>query len=355
MVAGMTQHHEYDAVLAHPGALIAALPAILGFVPVKSLVLASMERGELGAVLRADLSENVIEDIDHLVQVVANARPEAVIAVVVDAEGAGCPSCLADHHDLMSALAAALAAVNITLADAHVVDVIGPGGRWYCADGCGARGVIDDPQVSPLAAAAVVQGRRLYGSREELTAVIAVEDERRTAVLARLIGELDVTGSSRGADDPGARTRQAVRSVLDTIGRVADGAVLVDAELAELGHTLTDIDTRDILYALAVGAIAGDAESLWAVLARTLPGRGRVEALVLLAFSAYARGDGPLAGIALEEAVRRDPEHRMATMLDTALHAGMRPERIRELAMTGYRLADRIGAVIPAPARRRAG
>lgn len=92
-------------------------------------------------------------------------------------------------------------------------------------------------------------------------------------------------------------------------------------------------------------------------LARSLPDPWRVEALVLLAFSAYARGDGPLAGISLDQALRGDPMHRMAGMLDQALQSGMRPEQIRELAKTGYRLARQLGVRLP-PRRlygRRAG
>jgi hypothetical protein len=117
------------------------------------------------------------------------------------------------------------------------------------------------------------------------------------------------------------------------------------------------VQVRDTLYALAVGESAGEAESLWALLARTLPPPWRVEALVLLAFSAYARGDGPLAGVSLEAALRCEPDHRMAGMLDTALQSGFRPEQIRELALTGYRLAKRLGVRLP-PRRafgRRAG
>ena len=120
---------------------------------------------------------------------------------------------------------------------------------------------------------------------------------------------------------------------------------------------LKDARVRDTLYALAVGENAGQAEELWATLSRTLPDPWRVEALVLLAFSAYVRGDGPLAGVSLDAALRCDPTHRMAGMLDTALQSGMRPERIRELAVTGYRLADQLGVRLP-PKRafgRRAG
>ena len=114
--------------------------------------------------------------------------------------------------------------------------------------------------------------------------------------------------------------------------RVAAGQSLSDAELAELACALTDAQVRDTLYALAVTENAGEAESLWALLSRTMTRPWRVEALVLLAFSAYARGDGPLAGVSLEAALRSEPDHRMAGMLDTALQSGLRPEQIRELA-----------------------
>jgi len=66
-----------------------------------------------------------------------------------------------------------------------------------------------------------------------------------------------------------------------------------------------------------------------------------------LAFSAYSRGDGPLAGISLDVALQANPGHRMAGMLDTALQSGMRPEQIRELAGTGYRLAEKLGVRLP--------
>jgi hypothetical protein len=359
----MTQHSDFDDfdladdfALNNPGALIAALPAVLGFVPEKSLVLVTLERGQLGAVLRVDLSEDVLDEMDRLVEIVSNAAPDAVIAVIVDAEQARCQSCAEAHQDLAASLSAALATEHITLLAVHVVDVVGPGGRWHCVDGCGATGTVDDPQVSPLAAAAVYGGRRLYGSRADLTALIAAEDSRRAKALARRIAKLQEDGDAARAADPDGCTRKAVSVVIDTASRVAAGAVLMDAELAQMGYALTDVIARDILFSLAVGTAAEEAESLWAVLARALPGRSRVEALALLAFSAYARGDGPLAGIALEEAIRCDPRHRMATMLDTALHSGMRPRQIRELAQTGYQLAVQLGVELPPlTPRRRVG
>jgi hypothetical protein len=37
----------------------------------------------------------------------------------------------------------------------------------------------------------------------------------------------------------------------------------------------------------------------------------------------------------------------MASMLDTALQSGLPPERIRDLAATGYRLADLLRVNLP--------
>ncbi len=231
---------------------------------------------------------------------------------------------------------------------AHVVDRVDAGGRWHCVDGCGAAGPVDDPSASPLTAAAVLDGRRLYASRADLAAVIAV-DERRSSACSAIIAEHAASRAAAHRADPDGRGRRDIENAIAAAGRVAAGERLADAELAELGCALTDVGVRDILYALAVGEGANDAEALWAVLVRALPGAWRVEPLVLLAFSAYTRGDGPLAGVSLQAALHCDPSHRMAGMLDTALQSGMHPEQIRELGLTGYRMADRLGVALPPP------
>jgi len=336
-----------DFELNRPGAVIAALPAVLGFVPEKSLVLISIDDGELGSVMRVDLSEALADRIGPLAEVASAAGPEAAIAVIVDADGAGCPMCNDEYRDLCATLTDELAQRDIVLWAAHVVDQVAAGGRWHCVDACGAGGVIDDPSASPLAVAAVLDGRRLYGRRADLQAVVAVDERAGSAALAGLIGEYAVSRDAAHRADRSACVRRDVEDAMAAAGRVGDGKELSDAELARLACALGDVEVRDTLYALAVGERAGEAESLWALLSRSLPTPWRVEALVLVAFSAYVRGDGPLAGVALEAALRCQPEHRMAGMLDTALQSGLRPEHIRELAVTGYRLAKRIGIRLP--------
>ncbi len=335
-----------DFQLNRPGALIAALPAVLGFVPERSLVLVTIDQAELGCVMRVDLSPGLLGSVDHIAEVAAAARPDAAIAVVVDAEGADCRLCNDEHRRLCEELRARLAVQDIELLDFHVVDTIGRDGRWHCLDG--SWGTVDDPSASPLAMAAVLDGRRLYTGRDELLKVIAVTDAAASEALAEVI---------RDASDVDVDAASAVEVVLSSAARAAAGEELPEGALVRLACALMVPQVRDVLYALAVGDKGADAEALWAELSRVLPPPWRIEALVLLAFSAYARGDGPLAGVSLEAALRCDGTHRMAGMLDEALQSGMRPEQIRELAASGYRLAKRLGVALPRPRefRRRAG
>ena len=339
----MTRSQPPDFHLNRPGVLIAALPAVLGFVPEKSLVLVTVDRGEMGCVMRVDLSEELLHSLAHIADVAAAAKPDSAIAVLIDEDGATCRMCNDEYRELAEGLTTSLASRGIELLAAHVVDRVAAGGRWHCADGCGNEGTVEDPSASPLAVAAVLDGRRLYARRAELQEVIEVIDPARADALADVIGDCKPDPAQR----PDDAARADVEAAVAAAARVADGAELRDDELARLAWALTDLRVRDTLYALAVGENAGQAESLWALLSRTLPEPWRVEALVLLAFSAYARGDGPLAGLSLEAALRCNPAHRMAGMLDTALQSGLRPEKIRDLAITGYRLADRLGVKLP--------
>ncbi len=310
-------------------------------------MLVSVGGDELGSVMRVDLTEELVDRVEHLVEVVAAAEPEAAIAIIVNEDGAHYPRCNEEYRQLCDALTEALAEYDIELWAAHVVDRVARGGRWHCVDGCGSGGTVDDPSASPLAAAAVLDGRRLYARRADLQAVVAVEDPARSAGLAAAVRQRAAAREVAHRADPAGCCRRDVENAMAAAARLAGGQSLSEAELAELGCALTDAEVRDTLYALAVSENAGEAESLWALLARSMTRPWRVEALVLLAFSAYARGDGPLAGVSLEAALRCAPDHRMAGMLDTALQSGLRPEQIRELATTGYRLAKRLGVRLP--------
>lgn len=86
-----THHPDPEFRFTRPGALIAALPAVLGFAPEKSLVLVALEQGRMGAVMRADLSADLSQNLDRLAELAATSGADTVVAVIVDDEGALCP------------------------------------------------------------------------------------------------------------------------------------------------------------------------------------------------------------------------------------------------------------------------
>ncbi|MEU0494460.1 DUF4192 domain-containing protein [Mycobacterium sp. NPDC006124] len=338
----MTTFRTSEFHPSRPAALLAALPAVLGFVPEDSLVLVTFEDGQLGCVMRMDLCDDVADPLDQMVDVAATSGSAAAVAVIVDEDGAACRMCVGDHQWWAAMLDAQLADRGVELLATYVVDRLEAGGRWHRADGEPGSGTVDDPMSSPMAAAAVLDGRRLYARRTELQAVVAVDPVRAEGLrMALLRAEHD------GELRPDADARHDVEHAMAVARGLSEGMLPGDDDLAAVGCAVADTRVRDTLYALAVGREADRAEALWALMARSLPDPWRVEALVLLAFSAYARGDGPLAGVSLEAALSADGNHRMAVMLDQALQSGMRPEQIRELAQTGYRLAKRLGVRLP--------
>src|SRR6476660_10126159 len=94
-----------DFRLNRPGVLIAALPAVLGFVPEKSLVLVTVDRGEMGCVMRVDLSDELPDSLAHIADVAASARPDSAIAVVIAEDGGGCRMCNDEYRPLARGLA----------------------------------------------------------------------------------------------------------------------------------------------------------------------------------------------------------------------------------------------------------
>ncbi|MEX7474263.1 DUF4192 domain-containing protein, partial [Mycobacterium adipatum] len=265
------------------GAVVGMLPAVLGFPPVQSLVAVALKGGEVSCVLRLDLADATGPGgVEQLVHAIKGGKADGVIAVVVSEDAARDLALSAAIQDALDGLSAGVRVVG-----AVVVDRVQEGGRWRCADGCGASGAVSDPKSSVMAAAAVAEGRRLYGSRDEVVASVAV-DGARAAAVARLM---------TGAGGPVGDVAAAVRGVVAVARRVSEGAALSDEDLAGVGAVLTDVRVRDVLFTLVdCEALAGAAEGLWLQVARVVGWPFRGEALCLLAHAGYVRGDGVLAG-----------------------------------------------------------
>ncbi|MEU7629267.1 DUF4192 domain-containing protein [Nocardia sp. NPDC049220] len=365
---------EHSVRVNDPGELIAAVPAMVGFTPERSVVVLVLRRGNahgalVDAVVRFDLEGPDGRRVRAgtlagcVARICAHDEAVEVLAVIVDdraehprSEGdVEHPRCAAGRFDaLVGALARRLAACDISLGGVWAAGAIAAGEPWWTLSGPDLRGVLRDPATSVVALTHVLEGRPIRGSRSELTALVAVDPLARAQVAAQLEDALALAreryarAARRG--DPNSYSRQALDYVLWQVANMASGAALLAPELAKLAAALRDRAVRDTMFAVAVGDHAAAAEALWGALARALSGADRAEAAALLGYSAYVHGDGPLAGVALDAALDADPDHPMAVLLDTALRMGMRPERLRRLARSGYHTAAGLGVDLGTPA-----
>ncbi|WP_242676675.1 DUF4192 domain-containing protein [Rhodococcus sp. ABRD24] len=344
--------------IADPGDLISAVPALLGFHPRRSLVAICLTGTSVGAVMRHDL---VLEDpglmelvIERFAAVCARDGANRVLVVMLDDRiGPGAAAVdLPRHRDLVARFRMRLGAAGIELAGAHIAPAVAAGLEWFALER-GDRGVLPDPAASEVAAAHVFGGRAIRGSREELEAVLEPCAEHERALVAELIDEARETGA-RGrlrvaAVDPVGSDRAALEGVLCRIAQVESGDELSAHEYAELALALENPTVRDALLALSVGSHADAADQMWILLGRSLPEPECAEALALLGFSAYLRGDGPMAGVALCAALAADPCHGLANLLDDALQTGVRPTALRDLADVGFGVAAALGVSLPNP------
>lgn len=362
--------------LTEPGDLIAAVPALLGFTPIRSLIVVSLSpsldspgTATVGAVMRHDLllpdGDDPVPDVmgaafARFGAVCARDGADAVLVVLVDPrlDRPDSPA-VPTARRLVDDLAEELAHHGVDVAGVHAAAEIDTGREWFtlCGDaGCddGSRGTVPDPSASPVAAARVYEGGLIRRSRTELAEVL---EPLSLPVRSRVAGYIDDAVDSRDlayefAVRSGGRDhadRLELETVLDRIADHDSGLELLAPEMAELAVLLSNPTVRDALLGLAAGPYADAAEGLWITLTRSLPDPERAEAAALVGFGAYVRGDGPFAGVALGVALESNPRHRLADLLDQALQAGLRPDTVRGLADTGYEIAARLGVPLPPP------
>ena len=343
-----------EVLLKEPGQFIAAVPALLGFVPQRSLVVVVLRRPqpetphEVHVAVRLDLptADRYSPLSRRVVQICRRSDAVAALVVVVDdritrpegRRGASTPV-----RYLAERLREDLAEFDIALLGAWAVPSITVAAQWHNVDEPQSCGILPDPLASQLAARQVYDGLMQHSSREELAASIAVDEKLRERVsdaLPAVVADAQRRlARAIQINNPDAYTRMNLWQVMSVITRTYEAVEIPAHTIAEVAVALRDKDVRDVMFGVAGGAHAQAAERLWDVLTRALPAPDRAEAATLLAFHAYLRGDGALAGVALEQALASDPEHHMAVLLDTALQTAMNPARLNRLVRTGIAAA----------------
>ncbi|MFQ1003801.1 DUF4192 family protein [Modestobacter sp. SSW1-42] len=315
------------------GAVAAALPHLLGFPPEESLVVVSLRGGEVGLTARVDLppAEHSRTVARELARAVGTAQPTGVLLVVVseadDDRAQGLP-----HRRLLHEAVLAFTATGVRVGDALLVR----GGRWWsydCPHACCApdAGTPLPGGTSELAAVSVLAGRVLESDRAALAGRIAPQPSPGMARACEQVGDdLAARTAERGWDAVAEEGWDAVLAAVD--GASPERAVrLTDRQVARLAWGLRDTDLRDRALTLALGSTAPAAQALWTELTRRAPVPLDAAPATLLAVSAWLRGDGALANLALDRALRSEPSYTLAGLLRGALDACLPPEAVREV------------------------
>ncbi|WP_143546856.1 DUF4192 domain-containing protein [Rhodococcus sp. 06-235-1A] len=364
MYSPTNSHDDFDSRhrvrLGDASELMAAVPAMLGFHPHRSMVLIAVRDGgaSVGPTMRHDLvlagehidrradsgtraTQEMLDVIGYLAGYCASENIPAVMAVFVDdrLDRTVRNPLLLDVEALAGELVATLGSFGVQLSAALAASEIADSATWWSVCGPQRYGLMSDPSASPLTVARVLDGYSVRRSRRELADTIAPGPERTVRAVAAEISRL-------GRESARSRTDQ-LTSVLSYVARAPYDSVLDPVDIARIAVAIRVVQVRDALLALTLGDDAGFVEEFWAMISRVLPKRERAIAATLLAFSAYVRGDGPMARIAIDAALEADENYSLARLLDRSLSAGAGPELVREVAESGFGCARACGVRLP--------
>jgi Domain of unknown function (DUF4192) len=351
-----------DVRISDPGEIAAALPALLGFHPRESVVLVSLtgpSAGRVGLTVRADLPPDGRAEATaaEVTRSVRTNRPGGVLLTVVsevpDVPGAGSTGRGADggpsglpHRELVHEVVLALTADRIPVRAALLVRA----GRWWSYDSarpCCAPGAGTPlPQgVTALEAASVATGTVVERDRSDLvrriTGPVGQARGAMAAACARVAVECSARVVEAGVDVVAEESWAAITAAA---ARCRPGAVrqaLPDRDVARVVCGLRDRDVRDRALELALGPDAAAAEILWTECTRRAPAPLDAAPATLLAVSAWLRGDGAMANVALTRALAVDPAYALARLLARALAGCVPPAELR--AVIGETLARGAG------------
>lgn len=305
--------------LSGPADLVAAVPHLLGFTPVDSLVVVALRRPaalptRVEATLRLDLDDARGAYLPQFLQSMHDHGAHEVVVLVYPT--AHRPPVTVD--DLVDHVRASVNEAGAVLTDALIV-VAEEGGWRYWSAVCGderccpvqGRHVRDD---APVVAEAVGRGLVAVASREDVVAELQSDVCQMRAVTHAL------RGRRRGRTDAWRRREVAF---IDGVLARASGS-LTAADRARMLMSLGDVRVRDALLTTR-DVDAEHVRQTWIELVRSAPARLRAAPATLLAVSYLAQGGGVRASVALDVALEADPSYRLAWLLHQAVATACEP------------------------------
>jgi hypothetical protein len=331
------------ARLSNPGEILAVLPSLCGFRPDESLVVMSLRgpRKRLGLTARVDLPPERDEPaVARLLadRMVSDGARAVVIAVY--SEHGGRPG-------LVDALRGACDSRRLVLHEALHVQ----GSRWTsytCSQPCcpdtGTPVPAAPPVLGLVQAEQVASGRAQLASRQDLVRSLAPPSLLAAASADQRLDRAEQlwrhTRVERGLAASRRATSEHARVLLD---RVSAGGEVTPRDAALLAVGVSDVVARDQLATLVLTR-EDELLSLLVQVARQTTPPWDAPVCALLALTAYAKGDGATANVALDRALSGTPDHSLSLLLRQWLDAGLPPEHVRRLTRATRRELQGRGA-----------
>jgi hypothetical protein len=332
----MTTDTQVRVKLRSPADIIDAVPYLVGFEPHESLVVLSLRgpRSRLGLTARIDLpgARSATACARNFVGYLK--RDGAAQAIIVFYPPAGGMS-----HPSIKPLAAALTK-HLNQARIEVREMLCVSdGRWWsmqCVDAecCPPSGtLIGRDATSELAVAMTVEGRVVLGSREELASMLDPVGGMAAAAMAYAIPRIDEELTARvlagHKSEVVTESLALYRARLEASVAGSAGELTAD-DAARLIVSLNLWGVRDEILTRFDGDRGEATRALLLELVRRSVMPGAAAALTVLAWVCYLRGEGVLAGIAIDRARTADPRYTLAELLDQVLSGAVDPSIFQE-------------------------
>lgn len=307
--------------------LLAMVPVVLGFEPADSVVMLTVDAPQPFHA-RVDLPpgpDAVPEVVDLLLEPALRHGVRAVVLLVYSA-----------HHDLARAVVRrARRGLAGGGAGPRVLEALrADAGRWYPLlrdrRGLGTTGVAYDVASHPFVVEAVVSGRVLHSSREQLADTLRADEVAVAAVAAARV--------AAAASAPWAS------SMLATWASRPDPPP-VDVAARLLGG-LAEPAVRQAAWAAVPRDGARDHVRLWSDLVRRSPEDLVAHAAALLGLCAWVAGDGALAWCAVDRCRAVEPDHVLAGLVADLLVTAVPPSEW-EVVRSGLACLVRLAPAAP--------
>jgi hypothetical protein len=308
--------------LTSPHDLIAAIPFLIGYHPVDSLVVVSIKDNCIGMAMRVDYPTDLpIAAYDLLASHLQREGSTGALLVTY------VPSGRNDGETVLGELSAALLRINVKVEESLLIQ----DGRYrstLCADSqcCPPHGrevpAIDSSRIAMehVVAGRVMPFANLEALTESISALVIADDEKWLARVSKF-------KVSEKSDDLTKLQRDGATAVIDLAGEFALGRGGEDLELiARVIGRLSDIQVRDFALGSHTEEDIDNFFLMWRQLIRMAPPGYVAPVASLFAALAYESGDGALAHRALDRALADINGYSLALLLRRVFTAGWPPQ-----------------------------